>query len=109
MGEQHSSDLRNVREGDTVEITTTGGETFEADCTGRQTNMADPQSGHIRETRIWQFTAPGLTTMAATIVDGLKSSPNDPDFPQHSELWDMENESGMGYIEDLRIYGEMEQ
>ncbi len=53
--EEHTEDLRNVREGDTLDITTTEGETFEAECTDRQVQHADPRSGEVRETTIWTF------------------------------------------------------
>lgn len=106
MGE-HTDDLRNVNEGDLLDITTTEGETFEATCTSREVQHADPRSGEVRQTTIWTFDTP-YGEAAATILDGLKSSADDPDFPQHSELWHMDEGDGMGFIESLNLYGQMD-
>lgn len=105
--EQHSDDLRKVREGDTLEIETTEGETLDVECTSRQVQNADPRSGEIRETKIWQFETDS-GSIAASIIDGLKSSSDEADFPRHSELWHMDEERNLGYIESLTLLGEME-
>ena len=103
----HTDDLRNVREGDTVEITTTEGETFEAECTERQVSNADPRTGEVRETTLWLFDAVEYLP-TVSITEGLKSSPDDPDFPLHKEAWDRQQERTMGYIKSLKIYGDLE-
>lgn len=100
MGAEHTSDLRSVEEGDTVILETTEGEHFEAECTNRQIQHADPRSGEIRETNIWQFDAVEYLP-TVMIVDGLKSSPDDPDFPLHKEVYDEQQEGTMGYIESV--------
>lgn len=105
--EQHSDDIHNVRESDDIHIYTTEGENFSATCTSRDTQFADPRSGEVRETTIWMFDTP-KGELAASILDGLKSSPDDPDFPQHSELWSMDREETLGYIESVQIHGKME-
>lgn len=105
--EKHTDDLRNVREGDTVEFTSTEGLAYRFTCTEYVTQHADSRSGEVRETRIWTFEQDDVT-LHATILDGLRSSPDDPEFPQHTELWDPDVEETLGYIEELRIFGEME-
>lgn len=105
--DSHTDDLRNVREGDDLHIYTTEGENFSATCESREIQHADPRSGEVRETTIWMFdTTKG--TLAASILDGLKSSPDDPDFPQHTELWSLDREAPLGYIETLDVHGELE-
>lgn len=104
---QHNDDLRNVREGDTVEIVTSEGEVFEAECTDFQVQHADARSGEVRETTIWMFDTPHGEA-AASILEGLKSSSDDPDFPVHSELWHMDEGGAMGYINEVTIFGKME-
>lgn len=99
--DQHTDDLRNVNEGDTVTIRTTEGETFhEVECLFRRVQQADPRSGEVRETTIWRFDTPHGEA-AASILDGLRSSPNDPEFPQHSELWNLDEGCAMGFIESV--------
>jgi len=105
--EKHSEDLRNVREGDTVTIQTTEDESFQVTCTHTQTNHADPRSGEVRETNLWLFDSFDHS-LAASITDGLKSSSDDAEFPQHSQVWDKDAEESIGYIESLTIHGEME-
>lgn len=100
MTDKHTDDLRTVREGDTVELTTTEDQTFEASCLNVDKQHADPRSGEIRETTTWLFEMDGGKA-AAGITNGLKSSPDDPDFPIHSELWHLDEEDGMGYIEHV--------
>ncbi len=107
MGENHTDNLRNVREGDTVVITPTDGGAFTCECTDYQIQNADPRSGEVRETKIWEFTNVDVK-MYASILDGLKSSESDPDFPQHSELYDSSLDRNLGYIEELTIRGQIE-
>jgi hypothetical protein len=104
MAESHTDDLRNVNENDHVTITTSEGETFDAHCKMRQTQNADPRSGEVRETKLWIFETPH-GELAASILDGLKSSPDDPDFPQHSELYNSEEGENYGYVESVQIHG----
>lgn len=103
----HNDDLWNVRENDTVEIVTSEGEVFEAKCTSKQTQHAAPETGEVRDTTIWTFDAVEFQPVVA-ITRGLKSSPDDPDFPLHKEIWDEQQEGSMGYINEVTIYGEME-
>lgn len=102
--DKHTADLRNVCEDDHVTLTTSEGETFEATCTHYLINNADPRSGEVRETTIWRFETP-WGHAAATITDGLRSAEDDPDFPQHSELWHLDEGDGMGYITTVEIHG----
>jgi hypothetical protein len=101
---EHTEDIRNIVEGDEVTITTTEGEAFDAECINRDTQHADPRSGEVRQTTYWKFDTP-YGEAAASILEGLKSSPDDRDFPQHSELWHMDKGDGMGYIESVQIHG----
>ena len=101
---ENTADLRNVVEGDIVEIVTSEGEVFEAECTDFQVQHADSRSGEVRETRLWLFDAVEYQP-SVSITDGLKSSPDDPDFPIHNEIWDRQQEGTMGYIESLTIAG----
>lgn len=106
----HTDDLRNVNEGDSVTIKTTTGERYtEVECTYKQVSNADPRTGEIRKTHLWVFNADGRDLTAA-VIDGLKSSPDDPDFPVHKKVslstgdgdsdWD-----SVGYIETVEIHG----
>lgn len=97
---EHTSDLRSVREGDSVRLTTSEGETFEAECINYDKQYAHPDTHKVRETNIWVFETP-RGKVAVNILDGLKSSPDSPDFPKHSELWHLDEDDGMGYIEEL--------
>lgn len=109
----HTDDLRNVREGDTVTVTTTEGETFdEVECAFREVHHADPRSGEIRETTLWSFDV-GDKDLTVSIVEGLKSSEDDPDFPLHkgSSLGVIGKADGWtpkGHFESLQIHGKME-
>lgn len=100
---ENTADLRNVVEGDTVTIETTDGHTLEVECVRYDKQHADPRSGEIRETNIWQFEGDRNATVSFT--DGLKSSEDDPDFPIHNEVWDVDEEETLGYIESLTIAG----
>ena len=120
---ENTADLRNVVEGDTVTIETTEGHTFEAECVSYEKQHADPRSGEVRETNVWQFE--GDRNVAVSFTDGLKSSPDDPEFetrdnesphscasqscsaqfPVHNEVWDSDEEESIGYIESLTIAG----
>jgi len=104
-GQTHTEDLRNVQEGDTVEIVTSEYEAFEAKCVETEVHSADPRTGVVRETRIWHFDAVEHQPVV-TIIDGLRSSPDDPEFPLHKAMWDSQQEGSMGYIKDLTIYGQ---
>jgi len=53
---------------------------------------------------MWEFVGNGRT-LRASVVDGLKSSEDDPDFPIHNEVWEQESEESIGYITDVRIHG----
>lgn len=105
--DQHTDDLRNVNEGDSLHIHTSEGENFSAECQDVLVQNADPRSGEIRETTIWLFETP-KGRLSASILEGLKSSPDDPDFPQHSALYSMDTDGTLGYIESVEIHGKME-
>lgn len=105
--EEHTDDLRNVNEGDSVTLDTTENETFNVTCTERLVQQAAPETREVRETRIWVFEN-NHRKLAASIIDGLRSSPDGNKFPQHSELWDMTDEENMGYVEQVFIHGKVE-
>lgn len=105
--DRHTDDIRNVREGDTVQIETTEGEAFEAECIGYDVQHASPGSGEIRESRVWLFDSVEGRPVVP-IIDGLKSSRDDPDFPIHKPIWDEERGEAMGYVKELIIHGKME-
>lgn len=105
--EEHTADFRNVREGDSVTIHTTRGESFDVECERFEKEQADPRSGEVRETRIWTLVGDSRTLTVA-IVDGLRSSESDPDFPIHHPIFEVESEAGIGYVESLDLHGKME-
>lgn len=105
--EEHTSDLRNVEEGDTLDITTGSGETLRVECTARNTESADPRSGEVRDTIFWHFDVDGGQVFAA-ITEGLRSSEDDPEFPIHMPLWDARKDQRIGYIDEVKIRGKME-
>jgi hypothetical protein len=110
MEEEHTTDLRNVNENDVVTIETTEGRRFaEVECVSRQSERADPRSGEVRQSIIWQFNINGRD-LVATIIDGLKSSPDDPDFPVHKEaslgnVGEYDGWVNLGYFDTVEIYG----
>jgi hypothetical protein len=109
MGDEtHTDDLRNVTDGDSVTLHTTEGETFDVECNYHSVDNADPRSGEVRETKTWIFQNQAGEEICAAITDGLRSSPDDPEFPQHSQLWDSTAGENLGYIESLSIHGKME-
>lgn len=102
----HTDDLRNVNEGDTVHIKTTEGKVFGAECTDVCVERATEASGEVRVTTMWRFDSP-LGRLDATIMDGLRSSPDDPEFPKYTELWSLDKEETFGYIETVAIGGKV--
>lgn len=108
--EEHTADIRNIKENDHVTLETTEGGTFhDVECRKRERHNADPRTGEIRETQIWSFTV-GHKTLVASITDGLKSSPDGPEFPIHKPA--SLGESGMttgwgtvGFIKSVQIHG----
>lgn len=105
--DHHIDDLLAVREGDDVSFTTTGDLAASVECVEKERQSADPRTGEVRDTTIWTFEQ-GDTTLYASIVDGLKSSENDPDFPVSSEVYDPDAETSHGYINTLQIHGDLE-
>jgi hypothetical protein len=101
---KHTDDIYNVEEGDSVTITTSEGETFDAECNEYHVEHADERTGEVRTTMVWFFDAVEHRP-AVNITRGLKSSDDDPDFPQHHEMFDLQQEGPMGYIEELKIHG----
>ncbi len=106
----HTEDLRNVREEDTVTIETTSGRRFAAvKCVTYRTEHADPRSGEVRETSFWQFDVNGRD-LVVSIIDGLKSSPDDPEFPIHKKVrvgnvGEYDGWVDLGYITSVQIHG----
>lgn len=98
---EHCDEVRQISKGDEIALTTTNGETIEGVCDDKQKHNADPRSGEIRETTLWMIET-GATLIVFSIVEGLKSSPDDPEFPVHKRAWDNEEEEGMGYIESVK-------
>lgn len=113
MDERHTDELRNVDEGDIVTIETTAGRLFrEVECVSRQTQRADPRTGEIRQSQIWQFEVADRD-LTVSIVDGLRSSPEDPDFPKHKEaslgnVGEYEGWVTVGYFDVVDIHDEEE-
>lgn len=101
---EHDSNIWDVEEGDSVTLETTDGREFDAECTSRKTEHADPRTGQVRETEMWEFSAAEWLPVVS-ITNGLKSSPDQADFPRHSEMWCMDHEEGLGYIEEVTIHG----
>lgn len=107
----HTDDLRDVQEGDRVTFETTTGDSFEADCVSREVQNADPRTGEIRKTTFWEFQAHDVSVpiqIFASVIDGLKSSPNDPDFPIHNEALNTTAECNIGYITEIENHEEVE-
>jgi len=110
MGENHTDDLRNVNEGDSVTIHTTDGHTFnEVECDMRQRQNADPRSGEVRETHLWSFNV-GDKDLTVSIIDGLKSHPEQDPFPRHKSaslghIGETDGWETVGYIETVEIHG----
>lgn len=104
MADKHTSSLNDVREGNRISATIEGSEVFVADCAEYTEEHADERTGEIRLTKMWIFEdADEDRQLVASILEGLKSSPDDPEFPQHSPLWDMDAEETVGYITELNI------
>jgi hypothetical protein len=99
--EEHSDDLKGVHEGDDVTLVNDVGTEFTAECMERTKEHAAPETGEIRETTIWTFGI-GSNMVHATIMDGLKSSPDDPDFPKHTALYVPRTEENLGYITEVK-------
>lgn len=102
MTREHTVDLRNVRQGDRITIETTHSETHEVECTSKEKRHADPRSREVRHTTIWKFEGDSFEAYCS-ILDGLRSSQDDPQFPQHSQLIDDEYGTEYGYITSLQL------
>lgn len=100
---QHSIDLHALREGDTADLTMSDGEEFEVEVEDYQHQHAAEMTGEVRDTYIWTFVTEDLR-FAVSITDGLASSPDDPEFPIHHEVWDMKREETMGFVEECSNY-----
>lgn len=99
----HADSISHVREGDTVTITTSEGHQFEAECVAYDERNAAERTGEIRKTVMWFFDAIEYQPVV-TIIQGLRSSDNDPDFPIHKKIWDHQQKQEMGYIECMTIH-----
>jgi hypothetical protein len=103
--DEHTADLRNVKAGDDVTIHTDTGNTFRnLTVTGCSTSHASEGSGEVRETTIWTFDG----NIHCSIIDGLRSSPDDHKFPIHTRLYDSQADEAIGYIESVEIHGPVE-
>lgn len=100
--DEHSSDLWDVQEGDTVSLTTTTGASLTGECYSRERQHPDPRTGEVRETHIWWFDY-GTTSLIVSIMEGLKSSADDPEYPIHKDAWITGTETSAGYIDTLEI------
>jgi len=98
---EHCDEVREISEGDEVTLTTTTGETIEGTCKDKQKRNADPRTGEIRETTMWMIQN-SARLVVFSIVEGLKSSPDDPDFPVYKPAWDNDSEEEVGYIESVK-------
>jgi len=105
MEERHSGDLYNVHETDEVTITTTTGDTFDATCVNFQNQHSDPQSGEVVTISIWTFQSPDFKSVIDIgITNGLKSSPDQDDFPRHHEVYLGSENPSLGYVETITIH-----
>lgn len=106
MTREHTTDLRNVREGDDLTIETTHGEQFRVECTMKNTEQVDLRLGEVQYL-IWQFEGQRFDAYCS-INDGLRSSQDDPQFPQHKGLYDQDTGKEYGYITSLQIHAGVE-
>jgi hypothetical protein len=106
MDESHTEDLRNVREGDTIDVETSEGDTFRMTCTGYSHNH-DQDPDKVREYRTWDFEQEGAEVVIQ-ITDGLKSFEWETEYRRHTPMYDSTSDVSLGYITDLTIYGQME-
>jgi hypothetical protein len=84
---EHDGAIRGVYEENGVTLHLSNGETIEAECIHRSRNSADERSGEIRTTYVWTFDIANSDRLATvSIVDGLRSSEDDPEFPVHKKL-----------------------
>jgi len=98
----HNAKLYDVQEGDRVTFTTTENATFDGICSNYDIYQANEMTGEIRKTMIWTFNSDDKNVMAS-IINGLKSSDDDPDFPLHKSSWESTTEESIGYINSLEI------
>jgi hypothetical protein len=101
---EHTDDLRNVREGDGVVLTTSNGSQIRTKCFDVSVEHADERTGEVRETTMWRF----QPEIVVSITDGLRSSPDDPEFPIHNEAYAPRAEESIGFIESVKILGQMQ-
>lgn len=84
---EHDAAIRGVYEENEVTLDLSNGETINAECIHRSRNSADERSGKIRTTYVWTFDiADGDRLGTVSIVDGMRSSENGPEFPIHKKL-----------------------
>ena len=102
--EAHTDDIRTVHQGDSVTIETSQGVTYTGSCEERMTHHPSERSGEVREQTIWTFRLDGQPgEVHCSIVDGLKSSPDGKEFPQHVELFAFRDEERLGYVENVEV------
>ncbi|AGM11578.1 hypothetical protein M199_gp088 [Halogranum tailed virus 1] len=104
MDESHTDDVRNIAEGDDVTIETTEGDTLNMTCSDIEKHNADPRTGEVRETTIWHFDLNGEEVVLSR-VEGLRSSPSDPEFPVDKTIWHCGLENNLGYAATVQIHG----
>jgi len=106
MDESHTDDLRNVKEGDVLDVETSEGDEFRMTCTGFNRHN-DPDPDKVREYFNWTFEQEGAE-VTIQITEGLRSFEWEEDYPRHTPMYDSTNDVSLGYITDLTLYGEME-
>lgn len=99
-------DLRNVREGDDVTLTTTEHEALPATCTERD-NWNDQDPEVVREYTVLRFEQEGTECMVQ-ITDGLKRFEWEAEYPRHTPLFDETSEISLGHITGVKIHGSLE-
>ena len=100
------ADLRNVREGDDVTLTTEEHDRLPAVCTSRS-KVNDPDPEKVREYTTLKFEQEGAECIVQ-ITDCLKSFEWETPYPRHTPLYDEDNEVTLGYITGVKIHGKME-
>jgi hypothetical protein len=102
--EMHTGSLLNVRENDSVEMTTTEGDTFEATCVNKVVHSPEPEVKVVRDVRrTWYFVGTNVRPIV-TVTDGRRESPDDPEFPVHKPMFERQSQRDMGYVTHLVNY-----
>ena len=100
------ADLRNVREGDDVTLTTEEHDALPATCINRQ-NWNDQDPDKVREYTMLRFEQED-SECVVQITDGLRSYEWETPYPRHTPLYDETNSVGLGHITAVKIHGSLE-